>query len=131
MFIHVFNTTSTKTRTLSLRKNGPPKKTDPFKKPDLKALKRCHLSHVIWNTMLKWFIFIQKVGVYKASLCPNNVLKVYYKFVFWKSWYKNENCQFATLISMKSFRMFTHFCAALFSIKTCFYETSSVFYLKC
>ena len=44
-----------------------------------------------------------------------------------ESWYKSGNCQFLALISMERFRMFTHFYAALFLIKACFYETSNVF----
>ena len=43
---------------------------------------------------------------------------------------KNSNCQFVVLTVMKRFRMFTHFHTALLSIKTCFYETSNVFYSR-
>ena len=79
-----------------------PLKTDHLEKPALKALKRCHLSHVIWKTMLKWFM-------QGARFRANNVRKVCRKFLFWKqeSWYKNDNYQFPAL--MKCFRMFTHF----------------------
>ena len=44
-------------------------------------------------------------------------------------WYRNDNFQFLALISMESFRIFTAFYEALFSIKTCFYETTNIFYL--
>ena len=37
---------------------------------------------------------------------------------------RKDNCQFTALISTKRFRMFPHFYAAIFTIKTCFYETS-------
>ena len=44
----------------------------------------------------------------------------------------NENsiCQFLAFISMEHFRVFPHLYAASFSIKTSFYETNKVFYLK-
>ena len=59
----------------------------------------------------------------------NKVWKVYQKFLFWKrrSWYKNGNCQFVTLINMECLRVFSHFYAASSSVKMCFYETSNVF----
>ena len=44
-------------------------------------------------------------------------------------WYRNYNFQFLALTSMESFRIFTDFHEALFSIKTCFYETTNIFYL--
>ena len=50
-------------------------KTDPLNSGTLQktrpqGLKCCHLSHVMWKIMLKWFIFILKEGVHKASfLC--------------------------------------------------------------
>ena len=49
-----------------------------------------------------------------------------------RSWYKNNNRQLVVLISMERFRMFmlTHFYEASFSIKTCFYATDNIFYLR-
>ena len=41
-----------------------------------------------------------------------------------------NNQQIVALISMKRFHIFTHFYTTLFSIKTCFYETSNVFLLR-
>ena len=46
------------------------------------------------------------------------------------NWYKNDNSQFIALISMRRFRMFTHIYAASFTMKTCFNESSNVYYLK-
>ena len=57
---------------------------------------------------------------------------MYHKFLFWKqrNWCKNVNCHFIALIIMKRFLKFMYLYVASFSIRTCFYETSSVFYLK-
>ena len=44
--------------------------------------------------------------------------------------YNNEGTQFKGSISTESFCMFMHFYSASFSMKTCFYETSNVFYLE-
>ena len=59
----------------------------------------------------------------------NNVWKVNHTFLFWKRprWYKNDNSHIVALISMERFRMFTHFCAASFSIEIFFYETRNTF----
>ena len=115
------------------KKKHPPWETDTLEKLDLKNWKRCHLSHVIWKTMLKWFIFIRKLAVCKALFSWKNVWKKYQKLIFRKrrSWYKNINCQSVALISMKCFRLFTFFQAVSFSIKMCFYETSDIFYFEC
>ena len=47
-----------------------------------------------------------------------------------RDWYKNDDCQFAALICMERFGIFTDFYAALSTIKMCFYETRDVFYTK-
>ena len=47
-----------------------------------------------------------------------------------RDWYRNNDCQFAALICMERFGIFTDFYAALFTIKMCFYETRNVFYTK-
>ena len=92
---------------------------DLLEKLDLKDWKCSHLSQDIWKIMLKWFIFIWKVGVCKASFCANSVWKVYHEFLFWKlrSNYKSGNCQFVAFNRMKRFGVCTHFYAASFSIK--------------
>ena len=121
------------TGTWTWEKKHPSWETDTLEKLDLKNWKRCHLPHVIWKTMLKWFIFIRKLAVCKALFSWKNVWKKYQKLIFRKrrSWYKNINCQSVALISMKCFRLFTFFQAVSFSIKMCFYETSDIFYFEC
>ena len=47
-----------------------------------------------------------------------------------RDWYRNNDCQFAALICMERFGIFTDFYAALFTIKMCFYETRNVFIQK-
>ena len=72
-------------------------------------------------------------GVQSFVFVKKNVWKKYQKLIFRKrrSWYKNINCQFVALISMKCFRLFTFSQAVSFSIKMCFYETSDIFYFEC
>ena len=74
----------------------------------------------------------KKLGCARHHFRGNKVQKMYHKFLFWKqrSWCKNVNCHFIALIIMKRSLKFTNFYVASFSIRTCFYETSSVFYLK-
>ena len=45
-------------------------------------------------------------------------------------YFENEEVNIKTLISIKRFRIFTHFYTTLHSIRTCFYEISNGFYLE-
>ena len=82
--------------------------------------------------MLKWFIFILKVVLYKASFSCKKRCKRIPQISILKTakLVKKGNCQIVALIGIKRFCMFTHFHAVSFSIKTCFYETSNIFYLE-
>ena len=125
--------TQTQTRTLDLSKKTDPLKNGPVWKTGPQALKTlpfvsCHIKD--YDEVIRFHTKSRMCA--RSHFLANNVWKVFRKFLLRKrrSWYKNDNCQFVFLISMKCSSMFTHFLEASFSIKTYFYETSNGFYLE-
>ena len=112
-----------RTGTQDLAKNGLLGKTG------LQELKALSFFEINIKDNVKMIHFHIKKGRASPRFRTNDVWKLPPKFLFWKLriWDKKDNSQFAALVSMERFCMFKHFYAASFSIKTCFYQTSSVF----
>ena len=115
--------TRTRTGTQDLWKNGLLGKTGP------QVLKMLLLFSSNIKNNVEMIHFHKKRRCARPRFRANNVWKLHPKFLFLKRqiWYKKDNCQFAAVINMEIFCLLTHFYAASFSIKTRFYETSSVF----
>ena len=97
----------TQTWKLDLRKNRLLGKTGP------QGLKMLSFFSSNMKDYVEFIHFhVKSRGRFRA----NNVWKLHPKFLFWKqrNWYKKDDCQFASLICMERFCMFTHFHAASF-----------------